>query len=66
LEPGGEVCRKEGEEEDRRRGEALRLDPKERAENLMVSEMPYSIYFPSRPADPMLVFRHMETMVSAR
>lgn len=66
LEQGGEVCSREGEEEDRRRGEALRLDPKERAENLMVSRIALFYLFPSRPADPVLVFRHGKTMVSAR
>lgn len=34
---GNEECRREGEVVDRERGEALSRDPKERAENLMVS-----------------------------
>lgn len=43
-ERGGEACEREGEEEDRRRGEALRGDPKERAENLMVCPRCMSAY----------------------
>ena len=35
--PGSQECIEAGEREDKRRGEALRNDPKERAENLMVS-----------------------------